>query len=224
MLSQPSENTAGPIRVLIVDDHTVVRYGLRLMLEQKPGFEVVGEAADGLAAIHQSELLKPDVILMDLAMKGLDGVAAITQIHQTCPEIRILVLTSFPDDAKIMAAIQAGAMGYLLKDTSPSELVAAIQRVHRGEVSLSPDLARRLVLQLHGSQKPSQPETPLTDREIEVLRLAASGLSNPEIAKKLFITEGTVRFHFSNILDKLHLPNRTQAILYALRQGWADLK
>jgi two-component system, NarL family, response regulator LiaR len=215
---------SGPIRVLIVDDHTVVRYGLRLMLEQKPEFAVVGEAADGLAAIQQAALLKPDVILMDLVMPQLEGVAAIAQIHQARPETRILVLTSFPDDAKILAAVQAGATGYLLKDTSPAELAAAIQQVHAGQASLSPELARRLMLQLQGAQKPSPPEATLTDREIEVLRLAASGLSNSEIAGQLFIAEGTVRFHFSNIFDKLHLPNRTQAILYALRQGWADLK
>jgi two-component system, NarL family, response regulator LiaR len=214
---------ANPIRVLIVDDHTVVRYGLKLMLEQKPEFAVVGEAADGLAAIQQAALLKPDVVLMDLAMPRLDGVEAIARIHQAHPETRIVVLTSFPDDTKILASIQAGATGYLLKDTSPSELVAALQQVSEGQASLSPELARRLMSQLQISQKHNPPEPKLTDREIEVLRLAASGLSNPEIAKKLVVSEGTVRFHFSNILAKLHLPNRTQAILYALRQGWANL-
>jgi NarL family two-component system response regulator LiaR len=214
---------AEKIRILIVEDHTVVRHGLRLMLEQKPDLEVVGEAGDGREAVDKANILKPNVILMDLVMPRMDGVEATALIHQTLPDARILVLTSFSDDDKLVAAIKAGAMGYLLKDSSPADLLNAIHEVNEGKASLSPDFASRLVMELRAPAKPQHPQIVLTEREIEVLRLAASGLSNPEIASNLYITEGTVRFHFSNILNKLNLPNRTQAVLYALRQGWAEL-
>jgi two-component system, NarL family, response regulator LiaR len=211
------------IRVLIVDDHTVVRHGLHLMLEQKPEIEVVGEGVDGLDAIYFAEKLKPDVILMDLAMPRMSGLEAIDQIHQKMPDIRILVLTSFADDEHLVTAVKSGAAGYLLKDSSPGDLVAAIHQVSQGNFSFSADFTRRLVMELHAPVKNATPSINLSSRELNVLRLAAAGLTNPEIATRLFITEGTDRFHFSNILRKLNLETRTQAVLFALRQGLADL-
>ena len=210
-------------RILIVDDHTVVRHALHLMLDLKPGFEVVGEAQDGLEAIIQTRSLQPDVILMDLEMPRMSGLEAIVEIHREFPKVRILVLTSFVDDQKIAAAIKAGAMNYLLKNSSPAELVQAIQEVYQGSTNLSPEIARRLVAGLQQPAKPGTSENLLSKREVEILRLAASGSSNLDIAATLFISEGTVRFHFSNIFRKLQVTNRSQAILVALRQGWADL-
>jgi NarL family two-component system response regulator LiaR len=211
------------IRILIVDDHTVVRHGLRLMLELKSGFEVIGEAKDGNEAIDMAIKLTPDVILMDLEMPQVNGLQAITAIHAELPDIRILVLTSFVDSEKIASAIRNGAAGYLLKDTSPGELVQAIKEVDEGHVSLPPEIAQKLV---EGLQKPAgiqAVENTLTNREGEILQLAACGLSNQEIANKLVISEGTVRFHFSNIFSKLQVNNRSQALVYALRQGWVNL-
>ncbi|MDR3577560.1 MAG: response regulator transcription factor [Anaerolineaceae bacterium] len=210
-------------RILIVDDHTLVRHALHLMLDLKPGFEVVGEAQDGLEAISQTRRLQPDVILMDLEMPGMGGLEAISEIHREFPKVHILVLTSFVDDQKIAAAIKAGAVNYLFKNSSPAELVKAIQEVYKGRTNLSPEVASRLVAGLQQQDHSKISEFSLTRREIEILRLAASGLSNPEIASKLFISEGTVRFHFSNIFRKLQVTNRSQAILVALRQGWANL-
>jgi NarL family two-component system response regulator LiaR len=212
------------IRIMIVDDHTVIRHGLSLMLQQKPDFEVVGEAGDGLQAIDLARAIKPDVIMMDLVMPRMDGVEAIKCIHQEFPAMRIMVLTSFGDEERQVAAIKAGALGLLGKDSQPAELLAAIRDVYEGKASLTPDFARRLVLEIQAPKKAAQPETALTEREMEVLKMAASGLSNHEIADRLFLSEGTVRFHLSNIIHKLNLPNRTQAVLYALRQGWTPLK
>ena len=211
------------IRILIVDDHTVVRHGLRLMLDLKAGFEVVGEAKDGSEAIALAAQLTPDVILMDLEMPQVDGLQAITVIHQELPDIHILVLTSFTDSDRIASAIRNGAAGYLIKDSSPSELVQAIQDVAEGQISLPAEIAQKLV---EGLQKPSEiPEVEdiLTEREREILQLAAYGLSNQDIASKLVVSEGTVRFHFSNIFSKLQVKNRSQALIFALRQGWVDL-
>jgi len=193
------------------------------MLEQKPEFEVVEEASSGQEAIDLADRLKPDVILMDLLMPGMSGLEAITRICQSRPETHILVLTSFSKDDDLIAAIKAGATGYLIKDSSPSELVRAIHQVHEGAFSFTADFTRRLVLELRAAPKKAQPKANLTGREVSVLRLAANGKSNAEIAAALFITEGTVRFHFSNILHKLELPSRTQAVLFALRTGLADL-
>jgi two-component system, NarL family, response regulator LiaR len=213
----------GRIRILIVDDHTVVRHGLRLMLEQKPDFEVVGEARNGQEAVCLAGQLKPDVILMDLLMPGMSGLEAISQICQNRQDAHILVLTSFSDDENLIAAIKAGATGYLMKDTSPADLVSAIHQVHEGNFRFSADFTRRLIMELHAPSKTDPAKINLTEREVSVLRLAAGGHSNAEIAAELYITEGTVRFHFSNILHKLDLPSRTQAVLFALRQGLADL-
>lgn len=211
------------IRILIVDDHPVVRQGLCSMLEMKPDMEVVGEAKDGLEAVNLSRELKPDVILMDLIMPKQGGLETITEIRGGNPQAHILVLTSFPEDDKIYSAIKAGALGYLLKDSPPEKLLQAIRDVHRGLVSLPPEIAVRLITEIQHSSESAQAETTLTKREADILRLAARAFTNQQIAAELVISEGTVRYHVSNILSKLHLSNRTQVALYALQHGWADL-
>lgn len=214
---------AKTIRVLIADDHAVVRKGIRALLTAQPDIEVVGEARDGRAAIAEARRHQPDVMLMDLVMPEVDGIEAIRRITAEQPEVNILVLTSFGGDDKVFPAIKAGALGYLLKDSGPEELIQAIHEVYRGESSLHPTIARKVLKEL--SQPPEQPSTvePLTGREVEVLQLVARGLSNRQIAKNLTITESTVRNHMSNILSKLHLASRTQAALYALQEGLASL-
>ena len=217
--------TQPAIRVLIVDDQAIVRKGTMALLAQVDGIIVVGEAANGQAAIEESATLTPDVILMDLVMPKVDGIAAIQEISARQPQVRILALTSFATDDKIFPAIKAGALGYLLKDAEPEELVAAIHQVYRGEPSLPPAIARKLLREIR--QQPSQQQTtpdPLTERELEVLSLVAKGLDNEAIADRLTVTEVTVRTHISHILDKLHLANRVQATLYALRTGLSALE
>lgn len=211
------------IRILIADDHAIVREGLRALFATEPGLELVAEAADGIETVDKVRALKPDVILLDMLMPRKDGLGAIHDIMIQNPEARILVLTSFAEDEKVFPAIKAGALGYLLKDSSPQELLQAIRNVHRGEASLHPTIARKLMRELN--QPPSLPPTtdPLTEREVEVLRQVAQGLSNDEIAEKLVVSERTVRTHVSHILDKLHLANRTQMALYAVREGIAKL-
>ncbi len=211
------------IRILIADDHAIVREGLRALIATEPGMTLVGEAADGLEAAQLAAALRPDVILLDMVMPRQDGLVTIGEIKRDWPEARILVLTSFAEDEKVFPAIKAGALGYLLKDSSPQELLQAIHNVHRGESSLHPTIARKLIREL--SQPSSLPPTvdPLTEREVEVLRLVAQGMTNDEIAAQLVVSERTVRTHVSHILDKLHLANRTQAALYALREGIASL-
>jgi two-component system, NarL family, response regulator LiaR len=211
------------IRVLIVDDHTIVRKGIRALLAEIAGLEVVGEAADGLEAIALAARLDPDVILMDLAMPRMDGIEATRQIRTQQPESRILVMTSFATDDKVLPAIKAGAQGYLLKESAPDDLVQAIRQIYRGESSLHPVIARKVLREIaHPADQPPTPN-PLTPREDEVLRLVAQGLGNQDIAKKLYITDATVRSHVSSIMSKLYLANRVQAALYALREGLTSL-
>ncbi len=210
------------VRVLIVDDHAIVRKGIRALLSEADGFEVVGEADNGQEAVLRAEECSPDVILMDLLMPVMDGIEATRQITSRRPEARVLVLTSFAADNKVFPAIKAGASGYLLKDSSPDELVRAIRQVHRGEPSLHPTIARKLLQEVaHPADLQPAPEA-LTAREMEVLRLIAQGLSNQEIADRLVVSEPTVRAHVSRILGKLHLASRTQAALYAVREGLTD--
>jgi two-component system, NarL family, response regulator LiaR len=211
------------IRVLIADDHVVVRKGIRALLATEPGIDVVGEATDGAEAVRAAAELRPDIILMDIVMPTVDGIEAVRRIMAAQPGSRILVLTSFATDDQIFPALKAGALGYLLKDTGPEDLVQAIRQVHRGESSLHPTIARKVLQEL--SRPPQRPPTPdpLTEREVEVLRLVAQGRSNQEIARMLVVSEATVRTHVSSILSKLHLASRTQAALYALREGLASL-
>jgi NarL family two-component system response regulator LiaR len=212
------------IRILVADDHEIVRKGLRALLSSEPDMEVVGEASNGEEAVAQAQEFHPDVILMDIVMPGVDGIEATRQITARPPAPRVLVLTSFATDDKIFPAIKAGALGYLLKDTAPQELIEAIRQVYRGEPSLEASIARKVLAEL--SRLPQQPLTrqPLTERELDVLRLIAGGKSNREIAEHLTISDMTVRTHVSNILGKLQLASRTQAALYALRTGLASLQ
>jgi two-component system, NarL family, response regulator LiaR len=207
------------IKVLIVDDHQVVRQGLRTFLELHEDISVIGEADDGIKAVEMVSLLQPDVILMDLVMPRMDGINAIQKIHASGLPIKIIALTSFSEDDKVFPAIQAGATSYLLKDVSPDDLVDAIRAVHRGEARLHPDITRKLMEQVSLARSFPQ-ETRLdglTQRELEVIRLVAMGRNNREIAQELFISEKTVKTHISNILGKLNLDHRTQLAIYAIK-------
>ena len=214
---------ADAIKILIVDDHELVRQGFRALLTVKPGFEVVGEAADGLDAEALAKSLRPDVILLDLIMPGQDGIKTARAITDENPEARILVVTSFAEEEGVYQAIKAGALGYLLKDSSPDELVRAIDDVYQGRLTLHPNIAGALIQELNRSADLPPTVDPLTAREEEILILVAKGWSNQEIAEKLVVSERTVGAHVSNILGKLHLANSTQAALYALRSGLTDL-
>jgi NarL family two-component system response regulator LiaR len=212
-----------PIRVFVADDHPIVRRGIRDLLETEPDIAFVGEATDGRDAVAGVADLQPDVVLMDLVMPVMDGIEATRQIKALQPDIKILILTSFATDDKVFPAIKAGALGYLIKDTGPDELVQAIRQVYAGEPTLHPSIAQKLLTEIaQPAERPSIPE-PLTEREIEVLKLLARGLSNQEIADTLVIGVTTVYTHVSNILSKLHLATRTQAALYALREGYVPL-
>lgn len=211
------------IRVIVTDDHSIVRKGIKATLELIPDIELVGEAANGREAVEKAAELKPDVVLMDLVMPLMDGIEAIQKIKTQHPDIRILVLTTFAGEDKVFPAIKAGASGYQLKDSGPEELIAAIRQVYRGESALHPIIARKVLQELtRPTEHPPTPD-PLTPREVEVLKLVAKGMENPEIAAQLVISEATVRTHVSNIMSKLHLASRTQAALYALREGLASL-
>jgi NarL family two-component system response regulator LiaR len=208
-----------PIRVFLADDHAVVRKGIEALIGTEEGMEVAGSAADGEEAIAGVAQLGPDVILLDLQMPRKSGIEAILEIKERDPEARILVLTSFSDDDKVFAAIKAGALGYVLKDASPHELLAAIRNVHAGKSSLDPEIALKVIHELNRPSRLPPTEEPLTERELEILQLVAQGMSNQQIAERLVVSERTARTHISNILSKLHLANRTQAALYALRRG-----
>jgi Response regulator containing a CheY-like receiver domain and an HTH DNA-binding domain len=206
------------INVLLVDDHQVVRQGLRDFLELQDDIDVVGEAGSGEEGVQLARELLPDVVLMDLVMPGIDGVEATRQLKEASPSTRVIVLTSFADDNKVFPAIKAGAISYLLKDVSPEDLAHAIRAAQRNEAVLHPDVAARL-MQEFSAPRPSETQIDqLTEREMDVLRLIARGKSNKEIADRLVISEKTVKTHVSNILSKLHLADRTQAAIYALRQ------
>ena len=212
------------IRILIVDDHAIVREGQRALVETEPGMTLVGEATNGEEAIELARILNPDVIFMDLFMPGVDGIEATEAIKAENPQARILVLTSFAEDEKVFRAVKAGASGYLLKDATPDEILTAVRQVYRGEPAMNPTIANKLMRELQRESNLPPTEEPLTERELDILKLVAQGLSNQEIAEELVISERTVRTHVSNILSKLHLANRTQVALYALREGLADLE
>ncbi len=216
--------TQPPIRVLVVDDHAIVRKGVKALLAEVEGIEVVGEASEGEEAIALVDELQPDVIMMDLVMPKMDGIEAIARITDKYPDARILALTSFANDDKVFPAIKSGALGYLLKDSDPNELIPAIRQVYRGEPSINPSIARKVLREI--SQPSDHPPTPdpLTERELEVLRLVAKGRDNQKIASQLHVAEVTVRTHVSHILSKLHLANRVQAALYALKEGLVSLE
>jgi len=207
------------IRILIVDDHSVVRQGLRMFLSLDPELEVIDEAVDGAEAVKKAKELKPDVVLMDLLMPVMDGITAIGIIRRELPDTEVIALTSVLEDSSVIGAVRAGAIGYLLKDTESDELCRAIKAAAAGQVQLSPKAAARLMREVRA---PDSPET-LTERETEVLRLLAQGQSNKEIAQALSIGEKTVKTHVSNILSKLSVPSRTQAALYAVRIGLVSL-
>jgi NarL family two-component system response regulator LiaR len=211
------------IRILIADDHAIVREGLRALIEAKPDMELIGEAADGVEAVSKACSLQPDVMLLDIVMPRQDGIAAIREIKHKNPDARILVLTSFAEDEKIFPAIKAGALGYLLKDSSPRELIQAIRDVYAGKASLHPTIALKMIREFSQPSDLPPTEKPLTEREVDVLKLVAQGFSNQEIADRLVLSERTVGTHVGNILAKLHLANRTQAALYALREGLTTL-
>jgi NarL family two-component system response regulator LiaR len=209
-----------PIRIVIADDHTIVRKGIRAVLRNLPDIEVVGEASNGWEAIAKVGELQPDVVLMDLVMPGMDGIEATRQIRAISPDTKVIVLTSFSDDDKVFPAIKAGAAGYLLKDVSPPDLAQAIQAAHRGETPLHPDITTRLMNQfVSPGVEPAPVSSELTPRELEVLGLIAQGMNNRQIALALTISEKTVKTHVSNILGKLRLADRTQAAIYAYKHG-----
>lgn len=209
-----------PITILVVDDHAVVRQGIRAFLETQPDLKVVAEAASGQEGIALAKQHLPDVVLMDLVMPGLDGVAATRQVKQASPRTQVVVLTSYHDDEHIFPAIRAGALSYVLKEISPDDLADVVRKAAYGEASLHPRVAARVIRELQG-MRPDQinPFTELSDREMEVLRLIADGLANKDIADQLCLSEKTVKGHVSNILSKLHLQDRTQAAIFAWREG-----
>lgn len=211
----------GTIRVLLVDDHPVVRQGLRSFLATRPGIEVVGEATDGEAAVTEARRLTPDVVLMDLVMAGGGGVTATRRIRREVPTARVLVLTSFAAEDQVIPAVQAGATGYLLKDAAPTDVEAAIRAVHRGESLLDPKVAAVVMAEV-AQPNATDGLTELTPRETEVLALLGKGLSNRELASDLFVAEKTVKSHVSSILTKLRLTDRTQAALFAVRHGLTE--
>jgi len=209
-----------PITVLLVDDHEVVRQGLRAYLDALPDFAVVAEAESGEAAVRLASEHIPDVMLMDLVMPGMDGVEATRQVKTASPRTQIVVLTSYHEDEHIFPALRAGAISYILKDIKMDELADAVRQAARGEATLHPRVAARVIQEIHGAKHEElNPFTELTNREIEVLKLIANGLTNSEIAERLVISGNTVKGHVSNILSKLHLADRTQAAVYAWRQG-----
>jgi NarL family two-component system response regulator LiaR len=211
------------IRLLVVDDQTVVREGLVAILANYPEIEVIGQAADGNQALEIVKQAKPNVVLLDMVMPGLDGLATIPKIREIAPNARILVVTGFAESDRVYQAIKAGALGYILKDATREQLLLAIRDVAQGRASLQPSIAVKLIQEINHPSELLYTADPLTRRELETIRLIARGLSNQEIATELFVNERTIAKYVSSILDKLHLANRTQAALYALREGITEL-
>lgn len=211
------------IKIEIADDHAIVRGGLKAIINFESDMEVVSEAVDGLEAVMSYKASCPDIVLMDLQMPNKDGIAAITEIRQINPEARVVVLTSFTDTDKMLLAVKCGAQGYVLKNSSPEDLLRAIRDVDRGAISLQPEIARQIFCGLGEVSETPQPEDPLTQRELQVLKLVAQGLTNDEIAEQLTISKRTVNVHIGNILSKLNIVNRAQVVLYALRHGLIGL-
>ena len=208
------------ITILIADDHQLVRQGVRAFLDTQPDLDVVGEAENGAEAVKLAAQHIPDVVLMDLVMPGMDGVEATRQVKQASPRSQVVILTSYHEDEHIFPAIRAGALSYVLKDLGPRELGDVVRKAARGEAVLAPQVASRVIHELQGARRAEiNPFTELSDREMEVLRLIAAGMSNAEIAEKLVLSEKTVKGHVSNILSKLHLGDRTQAAVFAWREG-----
>lgn len=224
----PAVSGQPKIRILLVDDHAIVRQGLRMFMEQQPDLEVVGEGADGAQAVELAARLQPDVILLDLAMPRMNGVEATRHIRECSPQSRVLILTSFADDDQVFPAIRAGAQGYLLKDIQPLELVQAVRATFQGQTQLHPQIAGRLMSAVAENPPPGKPKPAplpaalerLTEREREVLALLAQGLTNRQIAEQMVVSESTVKTHVSNVLDKLGLEDRTRAAIWALKHGW----
>ena len=209
-----------PIRILLVDDHKIVRQGVRAFFDAHEGIDVVGEAGSGAEAVKLVEERVPDVVLMDLIMPGMDGVEATRLAKDVSPRTQIVVLTSYHDDEHIFPALQAGALSYILKDVEMDELADAVFKASRGEATLHPQIASRVIQELHGRKKDENTlDIDLTRREMEILKMIAQGMSNSEIAEKLVISQYTVKGHVSNILSKLHLADRTQAAVYAWQKG-----
>lgn len=222
----PPDATAPKIRILLVDDHAIVRQGLRMFMELQKDLDVVGEATDGASAVDLAAQLHPDVVLLDIAMPHMDGVEATRKILARSPQSRVLILTSFGDDERIFPAIRAGAQGYLLKDIPPLDLLQAVRATYQGQAQLHPEVARRLMSLVSGKleQETAHPALPagldkLTEREREVLELIAQGFNNHEIAAKMVVGESTVKTHVSNLLSKLGLEDRTRAAIWALKHG-----
>ena len=212
------------IRLLVVDDQTVVREGLAAILSFYPDIEVVGLAEDGVQAVKLAGETQPDVILLDLVMPNMDGITAIPKIKEVAPKVQILVVTAFPENDSVYHAIKAGALGFILKDATRDQIVSAIRDVAQGKASLQPSIAMKLIQEINHPAELLYTADPLTRRELETLRLIARGLSNQEISTKLVVHERTIAKYVSSILDKLQLANRTQAALYALREGISDLR
>jgi DNA-binding NarL/FixJ family response regulator len=226
--SAPGQIAVEPIRVLVVDDHALFRRGLQMVLEQEPDIEVVGEAGDGSEAVEKSADTLPDIVLMDVRMPKRGGIDACTAIHETVPSAKIIMLTISDEEADLYDAIKAGAMGYLLKEISIEEVASAIRAVHGGQSLISPSMASKLLTEFASMIKKTddrqQVPTPrLTDREMEVLKLVAKGLNNRDIAKQLFISENTVKNHIRNILEKLQLHSRMEAVVYAVREKLLEI-
>ena len=227
-LVMPEATFAEPIRVLVVDDHALFRRGLEMVLEQEPDIEVVGEASDGAEAVERATDTTPDVVLMDVRMPKRGGIDACSSIHEVVPSAKIIMLTISDEEADLYEALKAGAMGYLLKEISIEEVATAIRAVHGGQSLISPSMASKLITEFASMSRRSEdrqqvPTPRLTDREMEVLKLVAKGLNNRDIAKELFISENTVKNHVRNILEKLQLHSRMEAVMYAVREKLLDI-